>query len=172
MSQQSRLLVEEGLGGVVGSGSSVEEGVRGVSAGPEGGRRPTGGSAGAPGPEVSASPTRRRFTAEYKLRIVREADRCRGTGEIGALLRREGLYSSHLVSWRRERDRAATPALTDNKRGRRKRVVDPRLKALEKENARLHRRLKTAETIIEFQKKVAELLGIPLNTPELDEKDS
>ena len=81
----------------------------------EGARRATGVSAGAhPDPEVPERAKRRQFTAEYKLRILREADACKGSGEIGALLRREGLYSSHLVQWRRQRE---TRALTGLRRG-------------------------------------------------------
>ena len=136
----------------------------------EGARRATGVSAGAgggPDPEVPEKAKRRRFTAEYKLRILREADACKGSGEIGALLRREGLYSSHLVdcgvgSGRRER----WPGCGRASGGRRRRRWIPRVKQLERENARLQRRLKQAETIIEVQKKVAEILGIPLNAPE------
>lgn len=124
-----------------------------------------------PDPEVVAQPKRRRFTAEYKLRILREADRCKGTGEIGALLRREGLYSSHLVLWRRQREEAAQAQLKARKRGRKSKAQDPRVKQLEREKARLERRLKHAETIIEIQKKVHELLGIPLKNLDSDEND-
>ena len=115
--------------------------------------------------------TRRRFTAEYKLRILREVDACRVHGELGALLRREGLYSSHLTTWRRQRDEMAKAGLTARKRGPKAKAVDPRLKQLERENARLKRRLEKAETIIEFQKKVSELLGISLKSPDSDGND-
>jgi transposase-like protein len=110
---------------------------------------------------------RRRFTAEYKLRVLREADTDAGAGEIGALLRREGLYSSHLTTWRRQREQGALAALTPKKRGRSAAPVSPlarRVAELEREKARLERRLKQAETIIEVQKKVSEILGIPLKT--------
>src|SRR5687767_6064615 len=120
-----------------------------------------------PDPEVRERAARRRFTAEYKLRIVREADACAGSGELGALLRREGLYSSHLATWRRQRDAGALSALTPKKRGRPATVTAPlarRVAELERDNAKLARRLQHAETIIEIQKKISELLGIPLKT--------
>jgi transposase len=87
--------------------------------------------------EVPAKAQRRKFTSEYKLRIVREAERCKEPGEIGALLRREGLYSSLLTAWRREVEQGARAALRSKKRGPKARVVDPRVKELERENARL-----------------------------------
>lgn len=121
----------------------------------------------APDPEVPARHVRRRFTTAYKLEILRKADACQQSGELGALLRREGLYSSHLVTWRRQRAHGLTP----KPRGRKKTVVDPRVKKLEQENRRLTSRLDKAEAIIAFQKKVAELLGIPLKPFEPDETD-
>lgn len=134
-------------------------------------RRSSGPGEGVPDPEVVAGPKRRQFTAEYKLRILREADACKEAGEIGALLRREGLYSSHLVLWRRQREEAARTQLKSRKRGPKAEVQDPRVKQLEREKARLERRLKHAETIIEIQKKAAELMGIPLKTLDSDEND-
>jgi transposase-like protein len=107
---------------------------------------------------VPARHARRRFTTAYKLEVLRQADACQQPGAVGALLRREGLYSSHLVAWRRQR----TQGLTPKTRGRKKAVADPRVKRLEQENRRLTARLDQAEAIIAFQKKVAELLGIPL----------
>lgn len=144
---------------------------RGDSAEPEGARRATGGSAArsAPDPEVLAKAKRRRFTAKYKLQILRAADTCKDPGEIGALLRREGLYSSHLSSWRRQRDRGALAGLKGRKRGRKAKPVDPRVKRLEKENTRLRGRLRRVETMLEIQKKASELLGIPLKSPSDDE---
>ena len=141
----------------------------------EGARRatgvsPTGAPAGVPEPAVEARASRRRFTAEYKLRILREVDRAKEPGEVGAILRREGLYSSHLVQWRQQRDRLAKAGLT-RKRGPKPRREEPRIKKLEREKARLERKLRTAEIIIEYQKKVAALLGIPLNQPDSDELD-
>jgi len=144
----------------------------------EGARRATGVSAGGgsgasvvPDPEVVEKAKRRQFSPEYKLRVLREADACRGEGQIGALLRREGLYSSHLVTWRRLRESGALAGMRAKKRGPRGCVEDPRLKQQERQIARLQRQLKQAVTIIEIQKKVAGILGIPLNAPELDEND-
>lgn len=137
---------------------------------PRSGGSPTGERGVAPGPpdpEVPARHVRRRFTTAYKLEILRKADACQRPGELGALLRREGLYSSHLVTWRRQRAHGLTP----KPRGRKKAVVDPRVKKLEQENRRLTSRLEKAEAIIAFQKKVAELLGIPLKPFEPDETD-
>ena len=102
----------------------------------------------APDPEVSEQAKRRRFTAEYKLRIVREADACKGDGDVAALLRREGLYSSLLSAWRRQRDEIAKVGLASRKRGRKAKAVDPRMKELERENARLKRRLQRVETML------------------------
>ncbi len=117
-------------------------------------------------PEVSEKARRRQFSAEYKLRVLREADACSEPGEIGALLRREGLYSSHLGLWRQQRDDGTLQGLAPRKRGRRTKAVNPlskRVAELERENERLKRRLKQAETIIDVQKKVSQILGIPLN---------
>ncbi len=143
-----------------------------ASQGNEGARRatevPWGGTqvVAMPDPEVPAKATRRRFTPEYKLRILKEADACT---DLGALLRREGLYSSNLTTWRKQRDHGVLKALSPKKRGRKENAHNP-LQAenekLQKENARLTKRLKQAELIIDFQKKVAQMLGIPLSTPE------
>jgi transposase len=144
----------------------------------EGARRATGEAGttraarvGAPDPEVAAKPRRRRFTAEYRLRILKEADACKKPGELGALLRREGLYSSHLTNWRRQREQGALRDLRARRRGPTPRPVDPRVKQLEAENRRLTRKLQRAETIITLQKKVAEILGIPLKPLDNDESD-
>ena len=105
---------------------------------------------------------RRRFTAEYKLRIVREADAFgKGDGDVAALLRREGLYSSQLSSWRRQRDEIAKVGMTSRKRGRKAKAEDPRVKELERENARLQRRLARVETMLEIQKKNLRTTGDP-----------
>jgi transposase len=120
-----------------------------------------------PDPEVPARQAKRRFTTAYKLDVLRRADACTRPGELGALLRKEGLYSSHLVTWRRQRAHGLTP----KPRGRKARLVDPKVKQLEQENRRLTRRLQRAETIIAYQKKVHELLGIPLNPLPSDEDD-
>jgi transposase-like protein len=124
-----------------------------------------------PDPAVEAKAKRRRFTAEYKLRILREVDRAKGSGEVGAILRREGLFSSHLTQWRRDRDRVAKAGLSARKRGPKGRVEDPRIKQLEREKARLERKLQRAEAIIAIQKKASELLGIPLSPLDPDETD-
>ena len=122
-------------------------------------------------PEVPAKPQRRRYSAEYRLRILNEADSCKKPGELGALLRREGLYSSHLITWRQQRDRGALVGMRATRRGPKARPVDPRVKQLEAENRRLQRKLQRAETIITLQKKVAEILGIPLKPLDSDESD-
>ena len=124
-----------------------------------------------PDPEVPARPQRRRFTAEYRLRILKAADACKKPGELGALLRREGLYSSHLTNWRRQREEGALRDLRARRRGPSPRPIDPRVKQLEAENRRLQRKLQRAETIISLQKKVAEILGIPLKPLDTDESD-
>jgi transposase-like protein len=121
---------------------------------------------------VPETKTRRRFTAAYKLRIVQEADQCDQPGAIGALLRREGLYSSHLTSWRRQRDQGALQGLNPKKRGRKAKPDDPsakRISKLERENQRLKNQLRKAEIIIEAQKKISEILGIDQNQEDVDE---
>ncbi len=127
-----------------------------------------------PDPEVPEKPIRRRFTAEYKLRILRDADRCTKAGEIGALLRREGLFSSHLSNWRRQRKEGTLKGLASKKRGRKAkkmRVLEPEVKELRKENRKLRRRLEKVEIMLDIQKKTSELLGIPLNGHVNDESD-
>src|SRR5213594_3064343 len=117
--------------------------------------------------EVVAKAQRRRFTAEYKRRIVREADRCTKPGEIGALLRREGLYSSHLVTWRAARDRGELEGLSPKKRGPKVAPPDPRDKKIaeqERDIARWQKRAERAEAFVEVQKKVAALLGTPFES--------
>jgi transposase len=116
-----------------------------------------------PDPEVTSKPVRRSFNAEYKQRILREADGCREEGAIGALLRREGLYSSHLATWRRQRAEAVSQALAPHRRGRQaapQPLVEENEK-LRRENARLAERLQQAELIIDVQKKISSLLGNP-----------
>lgn len=132
----------------------------------------TGESASAghvPDPEVDARAKRRRFTAAYKVKVLRQADGCKGEGEIGALLRREGLYSSHLAAWRKLRDKGALWSLS-RPRGRRPAnnpFVDEN-ERLRRETARLAKRLEQAETIIEVQKKLCSILGIEPTSPERD----
>jgi len=154
-------------------------GVRGAAEA-EGARRATGGSADeavaagvsgtAPDPEVSDKPKRRRFTAEYKRKFLKQADACR-PGELGALLRREGVYSSSLTAWRSARDRGELAGLAPKKRGPKTQMTDPRdreLAAKDREIARLSARAERAEALIEVQKKLSEILGIRL--PESDDK--
>lgn len=144
----------------------------------EGARRATGAFAPSatsraadPDPEVPAKVQRRRFPAEYRLRILAQADACKKPGELGALLRREGLYSSLLTNWRRQREQGALQDMRARRRGPKPRPIDPRVKQLEAENRRLQRKLQRAETIITLQKKVAEILGIPLKPLDIDETD-
>lgn len=114
--------------------------------------------------EVMAKPVRRRFTAEYKLGVLRQVDACSGRGELGALLRREGLYSSHLTQWRKQRERGERQGLS-RKRGpspKQRHPLTDKVKVLERENARLKLRAERAEGLVELQKKVSEILGIEL----------
>lgn len=121
--------------------------------------------------EVVEKAKRRRFTAEDKRRILEEADRCTKPGEVGALLRREGLYSSLLSVWRRQREAGGVAALAPSKRGPPAKVPEAgarRIAELEKELARSQARLKRAEALLELQKKVSEILGVEL--PKQDEE--
>ena len=139
----------------------------------QGARRATGeapGSGGtqvsriiAPDPEVAEKQSRRRFTAKYKLRILEEADNCKEPGQLGALLRREALYSSNLTTWRRQCEKGMLTGLAPKKRGRKNKPKNPladQIARLEKENRKLRLKLKQAETIIDVQKKISQMLGI------------
>jgi transposase len=129
----------------------------------------TGGALAPPDPEVRETPVRRRFSAEYKLRILRLADTCTKPGSLGALLRREGLYASNLRTWRHQRDAGTLEALKPKKRGRKAHDCNPltgEVERLRKDNERLAKRLRQAEFIIDVQKKVSQVLGITLDTPE------
>ena len=161
-----------------------------VAGGTEGGRSPTGvppATAAAtrlggpvagngkliPDPGVLEKPVRRRFTAEYKLRILGEADRSTESGQLGAVLRREGLYSSHLTAWRKQRTEGTFAGLEPKRRGRKTSPDAPLIaenQRLQRDNQRLTARLRQAETIIEVQKKLSEILGIPL--PPTDSNES
>jgi len=146
----------------------------------EGARRATGISSTAalrgyrantvvPNPEVSEKASHRSYTAEYKRRILREADGCKAYGQIGALLRREGLYSSNLTAWRRQAERGTLDALSSKKRGPKARKPDTSVRRLaeqEKEIQKLQARLRKAALIIEAQKKIAEIFQIPLDQTE------
>lgn len=153
-----------------------------VVGGIEGGRRPTeippttatNAERGASNPEVAEKPLRRRFTAQYKLRILDEADRCQQAGQLGALLRREGLYSSHLNTWRKQRQASTLQGLAPKKRGRKATPQNPLVQEaarLARENEKLRQRLHQAEIIIECQKKLSEILGIPLPDTETIRSD-
>lgn len=133
----------------------------------EGARRATGNGASItppPDPEVAATARRRHFSSREKRRILLAADRCGEVGEIGALLRREGIYSSHLAAWRKQRAAAERIALEPQKRGRK---ADPLIKearqlaVLTRENERLRRQLIQAQLIIDVQKKLCTLFGLP-----------
>jgi len=116
-----------------------------------------------PNPEVVPKAQRRNFTANYKSWVLEEADKCRETtGQIGALLRREGLYSSHLTTWRRQREAGQLAGLTPQKRGRKIDETAAEVDRLQRENERLERQMAQAELIIEAQKKVSEILALTL----------
>ncbi len=122
-----------------------------------------------PNTEVVAKAKRRRFTAAEKLRLLREVDACRGSGEIGALLRREGIYSSYLSTWRKQRELGELDGLAPQKRGPKPDPQAIELAKLRRENERLQERLQQAELIIQVQKKVAQMFGESLETPDRDD---
>ena len=145
-------------------------------------RRATGKSPGSggtgtsdpvvPDPEVAEKKSRRRFSAKYKLRILQEADNCTEPGQLGALLRRQGLYSSNLTTWKKQREQGMLTGLAPKKRGRKNKPKNPlaeQIARLEKENRKLRLKLKQAETIIDVQKKVSQMLAISQDLN--DEKD-
>jgi len=141
------------------SGVSPARGAEGRGRGPE--------------PEVPAKAKRRQFSAEYKRRILREAAAARQAGEIGALLRREGLYSSYLNTWQHQRERGELAGLSPRRRGRKEKAVNPLAKQvaeLERDKRRLERKLQRAELLLDIQKKASQLLQIPLSS--LDEDGS
>jgi len=140
----------------------------------EGDRSATDANAGAihADPEVVAQAKRRRFTAEYKHHILTKADQAKGFGGVGALLRREGLYSSLLTTWRREREAGVRQALAPQKRGpksKRNPLQDEHDKLL-RDHARLTEQLRKAEIVIDVQKKVGALLGWPIVTADPEPK--
>ena len=130
--------------------------------------RPTEARMDPPDPEVAQIAKRRKFSAAYKLDVLRQADACSELGGIASLLRREGLYASHLTNWRRQRDAGSLHALKPKARGRKPTPKNPLASEnarLQKENQRLQGRLKKAEIIIDVQKKVSEMLDVPLDSP-------
>lgn len=174
MTKQTKAAAEDRplLGSPERSKDSRSESARGGGE-PNNGRAPKGIAIGET--ETLERPTRRTFTAEYKLQILQEVDAATVPGAIGALLRREGLYSSILTAWRHERAAGTLAGLTPKKRGPQARKVladAKRLQQLERENGSLRHRLKQAEIIIAFQKKLHDLLGIPLSSPPESEGDS
>ncbi len=138
----------------------------------EGARRATGVSATAalpgtksfvPNPEVPEKARRRNYTAEYKRRILKDAADCKKQGQVGALLRREGLYSSNLTAWRHQVEKGTLDALSSRKRGPKARKPDPSVRRIaeqEKEIQKLQAKLKKADLIIEAQKKIAEIFQL------------
>jgi transposase len=122
-----------------------------------------------PNTEVVAKAKRRRFTAAEKLRLLREVEACQGSGEIGALLRREGIYSSYLSTWRKQRELGELDGLAPRKRGPKPDPQAIELARLRHENERLQERLRRAELIIDVQKKVAGMLGETIEAPDLDD---
>jgi transposase len=116
-----------------------------------------------PNPEVPEKASRRSYTAEYKRRILREAADCKEQGQVGALLRREGLYSSNLTAWRHQVERGTLDALSSKKRGPKAQKTDPSVRHIaeqEKEIHKLQAKLRKAELIIDAQKKIAEIFQL------------
>ena len=122
-----------------------------------------------PNTEVIAKAKRRHFTGAEKQRILREVEACRGTGEICALLRREGIYSSYLTTWRKQRESRELDGLAPKKRGPKPNPEAIELAKLRREHERLKERMRQAELIIDVQKKVARMLGATLDAPDLDD---
>ena len=140
----------------------------GAATAPAEGPRPVVGPSPVPEPEVRERPVRRTFSAEYKRSILREADLCQ-PGELAVLLRREGLYSSHLTTWRLQREKGELDGLAPKKRGRKATPHNPlsrEVELLKRENKELQRRLAQAELVIEVQKKISGILEIPLSPTE------
>jgi len=119
------------------------------------------GQVSLPDPEVVPKAERRRFSAEYKQHILQEAEACTRPGEVGALLRREGLYSSHLTTWRQQRRHGELQGLAPAKRGRKADPQAAEIARLQRENQRLKAQLERAELIIDVQKKLSQMLGLP-----------
>ena len=128
-----------------------------------------------PNPEVPEKRPRRKFTAKYKLRILQETENCTEPGEVGALLRREGLYSSNLTAWRKQKEQGIFQGITPKKRGRKTKEKNPlaqRVAELERVNRKLQSKLKKAEIIIDVQKKISQILEMTDEQYEAEENDS
>lgn len=122
-----------------------------------------------PDPEVPETKPGRKFTARYKLRILDEVDRCTEPGEVGSLLRSEGLYSSNLTTWRKQKEQGILNGMTPKKRGRKPKEINPlaqKVAELERQNKKLQDKLRKAEIIIDVQKKISQILQIPDETEE------
>ena len=128
-----------------------------------------------PDPEVPEKKPRRKFTAKYKLRILQEVENCTEPGEIGALLRREGLYSSNLTVWRKQKGQGILQGITPKKRGRKTKEKNPlaqKVAELERANRKLQDKLKKAEIIIDVQKKISQILEMTDEQYEIEENES
>ncbi len=128
-----------------------------------------------PDPEVPEKKPRRNFTAKYKLRILQEVENCTEPGEVGALLRREGLYSSNLTVWRKQKEQGILQGITPKKRGRKTKEMNPlarKVAELERKNRKLQDKLKKAEIIIDVQKKISQILEMTDEQYEAEESDS
>ena len=127
-----------------------------------------------PSPEVSERASRKKFTAKYKLRILNEIDSASQRGEVGSILRREGLYSSNISSWRKQRKRGELEGLSPGKRGPKSAKPDPKdkqIKELERQNRKLQRKLARANLLIDIQKKISEIMEIPMAEVKEEEDD-
>jgi transposase len=167
MEETVRIDSEQAVGAGETQGARRASGVSPARAGAEGCR-------GDADVEVLAKAARRQFSAEYKRRILREAAAARQAGEIGALLRREGLYSSYLNTWQHQRERGELAGLSPRRRGRKEKAVNPlakRVAELERDKQRLERKLKQAELLLDIQKKASQLLQIPLASLDEDGSD-
>lgn len=124
----------------------------------------------APATEVVVKAKRRQYTSEYKLKVLKEIDLCQGNGDVGAILRREGIYSSMLSNWKSRRENGSLQGLSAQKRGPKIEPLANELACAQRENARLREHLRRAELIIEVQKKVSELLGLPVESSQVEPK--
>jgi transposase-like protein len=128
-----------------------------------------------PDPEVPEKKPRRKFTAKFKLRIIQEAENCTASGEVGVLLRREGLYSSNLTAWRKQKEQGILHGMTPKKRGRKTKEKNPlaqKVAELERVNRKLQNKLKKAEIIIDVQKKISQILKMPDDPDETEGSES